>query len=164
MKILIPEIPEEGLNIDVEENIESDVVRGPVRGQFKIDKVGAEVLVRGKLTADFELQCSRCLKNFRDVAAIHVDVVYHPVEELKGEEHYEIAADELDMDFYTGDELDLSNLINEQTVLNVPMKPLCTETCKGICPRCGQDLNLGSCNCAGRATDPRLEPLKKLLS
>ena len=53
------------------------------------------------------LQCSRCLKDFWSELSIPVDVVYHPVEELKGEDKHEIKAEELDMDFYSGEEMDL---------------------------------------------------------
>src|SRR4030042_1665746 len=104
-----------------------------------------------------------CLKDFWSELSIPVDVVYHPVEELKGEDKHEIKAEELDMDFYSGEEMDLLTLVSEQVALNLPMKPLCTDLCKGICLKCGTDFNLGSCNCNVKDVDSRLEVLKKLL-
>ena len=89
--------------------------------------------------------------------------MYHPLEELKGEGKYEIKDDELDMGFYAADEFDLLGLIKEQIVLNVPMKLLCNEECKGICPKCGTDLNINKCNCSLTEVDSRLEILKDLL-
>jgi len=162
MKVLIPEIPEEGLDLEIHEAIESDAILSPIKARLRIEKVGTEVLVKGDLTADIKLQCSRCLKDFYSVLTVPVDVVYHPVGELKEDKH-EIKVEELDMDFYSGEELDLIHLMREQIILNIPMKPLCSDLCKGICPKCGMDLNEGSCSCSGKDIDPRLKILKKWL-
>ena len=163
MKVSIPEIPPQGLDLELQETIESDTFFSPIRAQLRIEKVDTEVMVKGNLIADVKLQCSRCLKDFWSVLSVPVDVVYHPVEELKGEDKHEIKAEELDMDFYSGEEMDLLTLVSEQVALNLPMKPLCTDLCKGICLKCGTDFNLGSCNCNVKDVDSRLEVLKKLL-
>jgi uncharacterized protein len=163
MKILISEIPIEGLDIDLQEAIESDTISSPVKVRLKIEKIGAEVMVRGDLSAEVKLQCSRCLKEFYKTLSVPVEVVYHPVEELKGEERHEITSDELDMDFYSGDEFDLAGLVEEQIMLNIAMKPLCSDSCKGICSECGADRNVETCKCVVKNTDPRLAELKKLL-
>ncbi|MBM4139917.1 MAG: DUF177 domain-containing protein [Nitrospira sp.] len=163
MKVLISEIPVEGLDFDIKETIKSDDLSSPVRGQLRILKIGAEVVVRGNLMADVELQCSRCMKDFRSEVSIPVDVIYHPVEELRGEEKHALRVEELDMGFYSGGILDLFDLIEEQIMLNLPMKPLCNELCKGICLKCGADLNAGDCACNEINKDSRFEELKKLL-
>ncbi|MFZ6016051.1 MAG: YceD family protein [Nitrospirota bacterium] len=163
MKIVIPEIPVEGFDLKIEETIELDNLISPVMAQLRIQKIGLEVMVRGNLTADLQLQCSRCLKDFKRHISVPVDVVYHPVTELKGEEKYELNSEELDMGFYSGEELELLDLIKEQIMLNLPMKPLCSDSCKGICPQCGTDLNAGNCGCSTEDIDPRLEVLKRLL-
>jgi uncharacterized protein len=155
MKVLISEIPEEGLDLELKEE--------GVKAHLNIQKVGTEVVVKGVLRADVELQCSRCLKDFESMISVPVDVVYHPVEELRGEDKHEIKSEELDMGFYSGEELDLSDLMREQITLNLPMKPLCNDLCKGICVKCGMDLNTGNCSCNKEDIDPRLETLKKLL-
>ncbi len=131
---------------------------------MRINKTYREVLINGDIKADVDLQCSRCLKDFKLMMNIPVDVVYNPVDELKSEERYELRQDELDMGFYSGDELDLSELIKEQIILNIPMKPLCNELCKGICLKCGADLNYDKCSCGEKEIDPRLEILKKFLN
>lgn len=161
MKILISEIPNEGLDIDESENIESDIIRLPVQIRLRVEKVGTEVMIRGNLIAEAYLQCSRCVGDFCSVLTVPVDVVYHPLAELKGDESHEVASDELNTDFYSGDELDILSLINEQIELALPMKPLCSDLCKGICPQCGADLNTGTCTCIRQATDTRLAALKK---
>ncbi|TAN41435.1 MAG: DUF177 domain-containing protein [Nitrospirae bacterium] len=170
MKILIEDIPEEGLSVDVTEKIQTDTFSAvsPVVSHLELHKQGSEVMVDGDLDADIELQCSRCLKDFRLRMKLPVNVVYHPLEEIAESgghaAKHALHHDEMDMGFYSGGELDLNQLLTEQLILNTQMKPLCDEQCKGICPVCGTDLNTGSCNCTQKEIDPRLEVLKKLLS
>ena len=164
MKIQIPDIPEEGLEVDLVEElgIEGISLVSPVKARLSITRVAAEVMVSGEMSVERENVCSRCLKGFRQVQELPVNVVYHPVEEIGAEKH-ELRDDEMDMGFYGGDELDLHELLREQVMLNAQMKPLCDEACKGLCPKCGTDLNTGTCTCEEHETDPRLEVLKKLL-
>ncbi|MBI5102024.1 MAG: DUF177 domain-containing protein [Nitrospirae bacterium] len=171
MKILIADIPEEGLSVDLEENIQADSfsVVAPVVSRVQLTKAGGEVIVSGNLGADIEVQCSRCLRDFRQRLDLPVNVVYHPIEEFdEGAEghpaRHVLSDDEMDMGFYRAGELDLDELLREQIILNIQMKPLCDSACKGLCPTCGIDLNTGSCNCAADRTDPRLAVLKKLLN
>jgi uncharacterized protein len=163
MKIIISEIPDDGLDAEFEETVTFDNVYSPVRAKLKIQKVGAEVVVNGNIKADIQMQCSRCLKDFKKDISFPVEAVFHPVEQLEGEEHREIKAEELNMGFYSKDELDLTDLVKEQIMLNLPMKPLCNDFCKGICLQCGADLNAGACGCTVRDIDSRLVGLKKLL-
>lgn len=164
MKIIISDIPLEGLELDFESSIETDAFLTPVRARLRIEKHDTEVFVKGDLTAEAKLQCGRCLKEFQKYLSIPVEAVYHPVEELKEEDTHEIKSEELDMDFYSGDELDPEILVKEQIELNLPMKPLCSESCKGLCPGCGTDLNTDRCSCNPGKTDPRFAALKKLLN
>lgn len=164
MKIVIADIPDEGLIIDVQDKmtVEDVSLSSPVTAQLSVNKVAAEIVITGRLKTEMELQCSRCLKDFRQGLDIPVNVVYHPVEDAAGERHA-LKDDELDMGFYEGEELDLQELLKEQILLNTQMKPLCNEQCKGICPKCGKDLNTGQCNCSRKEIDPRLEVLKNFL-
>lgn len=164
MKIRIPDIPKEGLDLELQETIEIENASTPIRARIRIEKLGTEVVVKGDLETELKFQCSRCLKDFYRDYAIPVQVVYHPVEDLKKEEYHEVASEELDTDFYTGEELDLLSILKEQIMLVMPMKPLCAELCKGICPGCGTDLNVDTCTCGLKNIDPRFEGLKKLLN
>lgn len=161
MKIVIADIPDEGLIVDIEEPLSTEDVKlsSPVVSRLSINKVGSEIIISGRLRAAMDLQCSRCLKDFKRDLDIPVNVVYHPVEDVEAERHA-LRDDEMDMGFYKGDELDLQELIKEQVLLNGEMKPLCSDQCKGICPKCGTDLNTGQCNCGTKEIDPRLEVLK----
>jgi len=164
MKIVIPDIPEEGLVVELEEKIgiEGFSVSSPVKAQLAVSKTAHEVMITGNLSVELEMECSRCLKGVRQAQDLPVSVVYHPAEEIGSEKHGLHDA-EMDLGFYTGEDLDLQELIREQILLSVQMKPLCSEDCKGICPKCGIDLNSGTCNCVQKEMDPRLEVLKKLL-
>jgi uncharacterized protein len=163
MKVLISEIPDEGIDVEHEETVESDTIISPIKARLKIMKVGSEVIVKGEVMADTRLQCSRCIMDFEHQLSVQVDVVYHPLEELKGEERNEIMSGELAMDFYKEDEMDLITLMKEQILLNIPMKPLCTDSCKGICRICGKNLNEGECSCPQKETDSRFDILKNIL-
>jgi uncharacterized protein len=89
------------------------------------------------------------------------DLRYVPRLENAGEGEREVAEDDLATAFYENDEIDLSHLIMEQFQLALPMKPLCMEACKGLCPYCGTNLNTGSCDCKQQWED-RLAALKAM--
>lgn len=166
MKILIADIPDEGLIFDLEEKLTPDegAVIAPVIAHLELTKTGTEVMVCGTLRTRAALECSRCLQPFTRNLDIPVSVVYHPAEEVTAEgqtPRHALNTDEMDMGFYQDGELDLRELLSEQIVLESQMKPLCSETCRGLCPHCGTELNNGNCTCSSDSIDPRLEVLKK---
>lgn len=169
MKITISEIPEEGLDLTSEEKIELEGLRlrSPAKFSLRVEKSGAEVVVRGSVRADIELTCGRCLKDFVSAIEVPLEVVYRPSSEFGdlgehgGGEKRELKTEELETGFYEGDELDIDELFREQLLLGIPMKTLCSDACKGICPSCGADLNEGGCLCGAKGPDPRLEKLKE---
>lgn len=164
MKIIISDIPDEGLDVDLEKKLEAEEFRllSPVKAHLELTKSHSEIIVSGSLNAELEFECSRCLKKYEHVMDVPVNVVYHPVKEL-GDDRHGLKDDEMDMGFYQGDELDLEELLMEQVLLNIQMKPLCDENCRGICSQCGTNLNTGTCSCETKKIDSRLEVLKKLL-
>jgi len=164
MKILIADIPDEGLDLDMEEKFGAEELSlvSPVKAHLELTKAHSEIIIVGTVNAELELECSRCLKKYRRIMQEPVHVVYHPLEEL-GTDRHELTDDEMDMGFYQGEELDLRELVREQVMLNIQMKPLCDENCKGICSQCGTDLNTDTCSCKTKKIDSRLEVLKKLL-
>ena len=167
MKITVSEIKEEGIELDLSEALASDSVlrpAGPVDVHLRIERHGSEVSVHGEIHGRVILQCCRCLKDFQREHSLGVDLHYHPSEEIEVEEVYEIPAEEADIGFYRDDELDITQLLREQMILSLPMKPLCTEACKGLCPVCGADLNTEACGCRREAFESGLSGLKKLFS
>jgi len=90
------------------------------------------------------------------------DLDYRPQTANTGEGELEVDDDDLSTAYYEGDAIDLDQLIREQLYLALPMKPLCTETCRGLCPLCGINLNRSACACERTWDDPRLAVLKAL--
>lgn len=134
--------------------------------RLHLEVINEEVLIRGAIEAHMDLECSRCLKKYGSDLKIPLDLACAEAPEaVEGEEEdVELADDDLDTCYYREGVIDLGELIREQVLLAAPMKPLCSDTCKGLCPRCGQDLNEKNCGCEIKQIDPRLQALEKLLS
>jgi uncharacterized protein len=154
VKINLDEIPPEGKSLEVLErvSVENVVDDAQAGGSLYFQRITDEILVNGEITCRATLTCSRCLKEFKDDLRVPVNLVYLPVK-AETEEKKELTGEELEVCFYEGDELDVSMLVREQAILGLPMKILCSEDCKGLCPRCGADLNEGGCNCPREASD-----------
>ena len=118
--------------------------------------------VAGRVTGEVELECSRCLEPFRMPLASDFDLRYVPRTENIGEGEREVEEDDLTTAFYDDEQIDLAHLVMEQFHLALPMKPLCKDDCKGLCPECGTNLNAGACDCNRTWEDPRLAALKAL--
>ncbi|MCI0468813.1 MAG: DUF177 domain-containing protein [Nitrospirae bacterium] len=165
MKIIVSEIPDEGIYINIAETIHPESVKllSPIKGFVKITKIESEVFVNGEANNVVEQQCSRCLKDFPLPIELQINAVYHPAEVSKKGELHRLKSDELDTGFYENDEIDINSMLEEQLLLGIPMKPLCSADCKGLCPQCGADLNERRCNCDKEELDARFAVLKKLL-
>ena len=171
LKINLTILPEEGLRLTFSEGASwfKGCFSDTELPEFSLVKVDVDCLVtrsgdtiyaRGEMAAQISQQCDRCL----EPATIPVggEFAYTLVPE-KSEiaDDLELTAQELETSYYRGDFIDLAPMICEQIVLQAPMKILCAEDCKGLCPRCGVNLNTGSCNCQSTAVDDRLAVLKK---
>jgi len=124
------------------------------------------VHVKGHLKASVRLECGRCLEPFTFAMDQPVDLFFLPHEKDGAEEdedEVELKDSDLVVAYYSGDRLDLGNVIREQLFLSLPMKRLCQETCQGLCPACGINRNRAKCDCVVETGDPRLASLKKLL-
>jgi uncharacterized protein len=118
--------------------------------------------LEGRVAGTLELCCSRCLEPIALPVDAAFDLEYLPRTENVGEGEREIAEDDLATAFYTDETIDLGALVSEQFHLALPMKPLCSETCRGLCPQCGTNLNVASCACRQEWEDARLSGLKVL--
>lgn len=162
MKIKVPDIPDEGLDVEEEDAFETrEGVLGRTKLRARVERAGKDVFIHGEARAELTLSCSRCLRKFESGLSIPLDLAYCPDVEGADAEMHELTADEMETGFYRDEEIDLSEVAREQVLLNIPMKPLCAETCRGICPLCGADLNEAPCGCEAKAVDPRFQALKK---
>jgi uncharacterized protein len=137
-------------------------VVAPVALVFDIFKDKKHFQLSGSVKTTLELPCSRCLEAFTCPVDAQFDLRYQPHTENTGEDEREIEEDDLSTAFYENDEIDLGHLMREQFYLSLPMKPLCGEACKGLCPVCGTNLNRATCTCKRDWDDPRLAVLKAL--
>lgn len=129
-------------------------------GQVAIDGFavnnGRVLEIEGTINVNALLSCGRCLEQFE----ADFEIPFHEFfKEDMGLNHQP----KDDCILFQGDEIDISDLIRETIVLSEPLRTVCSEDCKGLCPRCGINLNTTSCDCERDLPDPRLEALKKLL-
>lgn len=135
----------------------------------KATKMGREVLLQARFTVPLRGQCKRCLTALALEEPVELIRTYLPADEIRDQDAHR--GDDSDASFdpqvadeevYTGREIDLRPAIREQILLQVPSSPLCAEDCKGLCPRCGKDLNEADCGCERTAMDPRWAVLKDI--
>jgi uncharacterized protein len=134
----------------------------PVELEFDIHKDKDKFRLVGRVRTQLELSCSRCVEPFRFPIDAGFDQRYLPSSAASTEVEREVEDDDLETSYYGDDQIDLSELMHEQFYLALPMKPLCTEDCKGLCAQCGTNLNTGTCDCAPVWEDPRLAALKAI--
>ncbi len=133
-------------------------------GRLKLLRTASGILVTGVLQTVSQLQCCRCLEPFTAPIKLEIEEEFYP-----------------SVDIYTGAEvpvterkepatiidehhiLDLTEIVRQAIFLALPMRPLCKETCAGLCVQCGQNLNEGQCECVTEEVDARFEILKQLL-
>lgn len=121
---------------------------GGMQADAAAELVGMEIRVRGRVRGKLEPTCDRCLLPVILPVDREFDVTYRPMETIAREEEVEISADELEVGFFSGEGIDLLDLVTEQVILAVPMKVVCREDCRGLCPTCGANRNLRDCNCS----------------
>ena len=137
---------------------------GPVALEFDIFKDKQQFRLSGRVKATLELPCSRCLEPLRWSVDEPFELTYQPQALNSGEGEREIHDEDFSSAFYENDAIDLDQLVRERFEMSLPMKPLCGEDCKGLCPTCGVNLNRGACDCRRDWDDPRFAVLKQLES
>jgi len=137
---------------------------GDVEWSGYLERKGSRIRFAGSLTATLEPPCVRCLEPSREVLRRDFDLFFEERDSFIFEEDAEIELEEADTHtaFITGTMLNLADVIAEQLVLALPMKPLCASDCKGLCPVCGRNLNTDPCECTVPDVHPAFEGLLAL--
>jgi uncharacterized protein len=120
---------------------------GPLEIQAVAELVGSEIRIRGYIGTRLSAHCDRCLAPITIPIERDFDLAYRPVATIAREEEIEVPKEELGVGFFSGDGVALADVITEQVILAVPMKTLCREDCRGLCPVCGADRNRVDCHC-----------------
>lgn len=122
----------------------------PIKGKLVFSNAGKHIVVRGRFQTKVEVDCARCLSPFTmDIDLPIEEELQIPghVPEMDEEDIEEELPEEEKEPLFVENILDLSELLRQNIIVAVPIKPLCDEACKGLCSHCGQNLNQGSCGC-----------------
>lgn len=130
-------------------------VSEPVLAEGNVRNTAGVLVMQGSIATTIHGICDRCASEFHRKVEFPIDVVL--VTKLESEENEDEWVFPLE-----GDSADLDDIVRTVFVLNLDSKLLCKEDCKGLCPRCGKNLNDGPCNCQ-KELDPRFAALKQLL-
>ncbi|MGC8657846.1 MAG: YceD family protein [Desulfomonilaceae bacterium] len=139
-------------------------VHPEVVGTVTLKKDFDEILINGDVEVKIGMKCSRCLSHFDTTMPIHLDLVARKpaAQDSQDEQETELEYNET---LIQNDEIDLGQLIVQEISLDIPMKPLCSDDCPGICPLCGARRGPHGCSCSSTQTlDPRWEKLATLKS
>ena len=150
------------IDLDYSFNLENEEIDGifpfvsPITVKGTLRPFSGSAVLEVSIEYEFSKPCDRCaeetVKNFRQ------EVSHTVVPELNNEED-----DDSFIQVVNGS-LDLDELIYSDIILEMPSKYICSESCKGLCPTCGANLNKGDCDCGKTKIDPRMEILKQLLN
>ena len=169
MKIIVSKIPDEGVDIHCIETAKSLGVSSPdmmLNGDVHIDAMvtrqGRVFFVDGTLRTSLQLTCGRCAGEF----SYHVNTSFYcqeqPFSNSDLDKEAALLKGDMDIEHYAGDEVELNNIFREQVILSTPMHPLCKRDCRGLCPKCGQNLNITNCECRDEEVQSPFSVIKKL--
>jgi len=134
----------------------------PVNVDLEINKGADHIRVRGSIKGALQVSCHRCLKPFELPIDEEVDIFLLEEQKAPEAEEVELDEDELEYEFFDGEIIEIDQLVAEQIFIALPFKVLCSEDCRGLCPRCGVNLNDEPCRCEKTNKDSPFARLEKL--
>src|SRR3989338_6623193 len=170
MKFKVIDIPEGGVDLEAEASSDpwfkgmvGEAFSGDFRGgdqaslSLRLLRTCDNIQISGLAEIDLHPSCDRCLEDFKKRLSVPISVNLSPYQETPSEEGEEAEsnADDLNVSFYKGEKIDLAEILLGILVLEIPIRYVCHETCRGLCPRCGENLNTGPCSCPPPQGDPR---------
>jgi len=135
----------------------------PIEYELMVTKSGDGVWVEGPVRGLLSMSCARCLEEFALSVDSALDIMLLPKEKGPIAPEVELQTNEMNLYYFEGEEIDLDPYVYEEVMLNLPIKALCSEACKGMCPSCGKNLNIEDCHCETGATGTLAEKLKPFL-
>ncbi|HEY2925118.1 MAG TPA: DUF177 domain-containing protein [Candidatus Eisenbacteria bacterium] len=142
------EVPRESVGITAQDV----AIEGPLRIGLSLDRRGDEIWIRGTIYAIALQQCSRCLVDFSQILELEFELFCAKLPSARTMSPKALDEEDGGVHFHDGHVLSIDSEIREAVLLGLPMRPLCRDACAGLCPRCGEDRNLGACRCVGAAT------------
>jgi len=142
---------------------EEDVrLTSPAEVRGRIRRSGEGVEVKGQLRAPLEVVCARCLKTVTLAVEVEFSEKLVPAVSWRSEQQHELSEEDLNLSVFEGDAVELDDIVREEILLAVPSHVLCNEDCQGLCPVCGIDRNIGTCQCEPAPIDSRWQKLEGL--
>jgi len=133
-----------------------------VKAVGELTKGLAQIDIEGVIRTKAEFECTRCLQPVEKDFEIPFKASFVAPEDLTKEKEAELNEADLDVSVYEDEKIDLTELVREQIILNLPEQIFCREECKGLCAKCGENRNLIDCKCEEKEIDPRWAALKNL--
>lgn len=127
----------------------------PIKLDGQLSKIGDMLTLNGTISTLLELNCSRCLEKFNYAVDMTIE------EQFTNNDGADRGDDII---FINSDTIDITQVIENNIILTLPIKRLCSDNCKGLCYKCGINLNLATCQCENDNIDPRLAKLKDMFS
>lgn len=121
-----------------------------------------DIRLVGKLRGRVGASCARCLEPVQQDVVRSFDLLHRPLAREKGSDEVSISESETEIGYYSGEGLELEDALREQVLLALPLKLVCSDDCKGLCPQCGKNLNTGACQCVVKSVDVRWNGLRDL--
>jgi|DewCreStandDraft_5_1066085.scaffolds.fasta_scaffold00384_21 uncharacterized protein len=150
----------------VDSQVEDLSFPSPVDGEITLLHLGRTIHVAGKVSTAVTLVCSRCLESFSYTLEATLDEDFfaspQPPRPLL-EEEVRLSREDFIFPLPEGGILDVTELVRQNLIMAIPIKPVCKENCQGLCPRCGANRNVEPCDCRLVDVDPRLAVLGQLL-
>ncbi len=180
MKITVSHIPPGGFHFQFSEKpddfpVLADMVQNreivftaPVTGEISATVMADDLVeIKGEIRSALTFECGRCLESFEQELSrsffLNFVLEKNDSERVSdpGDEH-EILEKDISTEHYTGDTIELKDAVQEQILLGLPLRPICSEQCKGLCPVCGSNLNQTTCGCTVVKGHPAFAVLKGL--
>lgn len=161
MKIKISNLSDSDYEFEFFDDVElldvDEIYNGKFHTKVNLTKFGDQIILNAVTNINAHLICDRCATEFDEIISSSYRMVYlfrktsDPVNSV-------------DVTYLTPDtdQINIRNDVRDYAMLAIPMKKLCNENCKGICPHCGKNLNEGDCTCVNEETDPRWQKLSEL--
>jgi uncharacterized protein len=133
----------------------------PVDVELEITNAQSRIIVKGRLATSVELSCSRCAEKYLENIDMTIHEEFLPEGSPELEPKPDLSLNDLSVFVYKDESLDLGEIIRQNIISALPLKPLCSGDCKGLCGICGENLDKNKCNCSTESIDPRLKTLLK---
>jgi uncharacterized protein len=166
--VLAEDISEDGLHLIFEDmhgllsEVEECRIQCPAKGEVFLHRVDGDVYLKGKVAALIVLKCDRCLEEYNNNIDTSFFYEFVPGQLIDKEKEIALGSEDMEVSLYDGVEIQIGEIFREQILLQIPMRHVCSEDCKGICPGCGADLNREECRCQKETLENPFSVLKKL--